>query len=59
MKKNYEAWIRFYMEFADKLLEYKDNRTELIQKIRKAFNIINTVKLQLQQKSTLRRYKVL
>ena len=26
-------WISFYMEFADKLLEYKNNRTELIEKI--------------------------
>ena len=26
-------WIPFYMEFADKLLEYKNNRTELINKI--------------------------
>ena len=26
-------WSEFYMEFADKLLEYKDNRKELIEKI--------------------------
>ena len=31
-------WPDFYMEFADKLLEYKDNRTELIEKIEKVFS---------------------
>ena len=35
------AWADFYMEFADKLLEYKDNRTELINKIRAVFNNLN------------------
>ena len=33
-------WTNFYMEFADKLLEYKDNRTELIQKIQKVYGNI-------------------
>ena len=33
-------WTDFYMEFADKLLEYKDNRTELIQKIQKVYEKI-------------------
>ena len=31
-------WTDFYMEFADKLLEFKDNRSELIVKIRNVFN---------------------
>ena len=31
-------WTDFYMEFADKLLEYKNNRKELINKIYKIFN---------------------
>lgn len=30
-------WPDFYMEFADKLLKYKDKRTELIQKIKQVF----------------------
>lgn len=30
-------WIRFYTSFADKLLEYRDNRTELIRKIYRAY----------------------
>ena len=31
-------WTDFYMEFADKLLEYKNNRSELINKLQKVFN---------------------
>lgn len=31
-------WTDFYMEFADKLLEYKNNRSELIEKIQNVFN---------------------
>ena len=31
-------WPEFYMEFADKLLEYKDNRKELINKIYQIFD---------------------
>ena len=31
-------WTDFYMEFADKLLEYKNNRKELINKIYKIFD---------------------
>lgn len=33
-------WIDFYMEFATKLLEYKDDRKELIRKIQNAFDAI-------------------
>lgn len=34
---NFE-WVNFYMEFADKLLEYKNNRKELIDKIIQSFD---------------------
>lgn len=34
-------WINFYSEFADKLLEYKDNRQELINKIKRVYATIN------------------
>ena len=34
-------WTEFYMEFADKLLNYKNNRTQLIQKIQKVYEKIN------------------
>ena len=34
------TWINFYMEFADKLLEYKDNQKELISKIVKTYDKI-------------------
>ena len=44
--KNQFDWISFYEEFADKLLAYKDNRQELIEKIK-------VVKLQLSQVRTV------
>ena len=34
-------WTDFYMEFADKLLEYKNNRTALIGKIQNVYNRLN------------------
>lgn len=34
-------WINFYSEFATKLLEFKDNRAELIADIQSAYNAIN------------------
>ena len=34
---NFE-WTKFYMEFADKLLEYKNNRSELIKKMKSINN---------------------
>ena len=34
----YFNWIDFYMEFATKLLEYKNDRKTMIQKIRKVFD---------------------
>lgn len=39
-KMNYGKieWTEFYMEFADKLLEYKNNRKELINKMYKIFD---------------------
>lgn len=39
-KANYQ-WINFYTEFADVLLCYKNNRTDLIQKIREVFKLAN------------------
>ena len=33
-------WIDFYMEFATKLLAYKNNRKELIEKIQKVYKVI-------------------
>lgn len=33
-------WIKFYMELADKLLEYKNNRSALIEKIKEVHNVI-------------------
>ena len=32
-------WVPFYQEFADKLLPYKSNRQELIEKVRQMFEI--------------------
>ena len=32
-------WIPFYEEFADKLLAYKDNRQELIEKIKQVYEV--------------------
>ena len=37
-------WSEFYMEFADKLLEYRDNRKELIDKI---YNVYSTIDVNL------------
>ena len=32
-------WVEFYQEFADKLLPYKNNRQELIAKVRQMFDL--------------------
>ena len=34
-------WINFYSEFATKLLEFKNNRAELIADIQSAYSAIN------------------
>lgn len=34
-------WTSFYSEFATKLLEFKDNRAELIADIQSAYSAIN------------------
>ena len=39
MSKNQFDWIAFYEEFADKLLAYKDNRQELIEKIKQVYEV--------------------
>ena len=31
--KNQFHWVDFYKEFASKLLQYKDNRKELVKKV--------------------------
>lgn len=37
--KNQFDWISFYEEFAYKLLAYKDNRQELIEKIKQVYEV--------------------
>lgn len=34
-------WVEFYQELADKLVKYKDNRTELIEKIKRVYEKLN------------------
>lgn len=34
-------WTQFYMEFADKLKEYANKRSELIQEIQKIYQTLN------------------
>ena len=41
MDDNTLNWTDLYMEFADELLKYKNNRTELIEKIKNVFNNID------------------
>ena len=40
MEKTYLGWVKFYMEFANKLVEYQNDRLTLIQKIKAVFNSI-------------------
>ena len=59
-------WTNFYMEFADKLLPYKNNRKELIDKMKLIDNIdiskyeliIETSDLSLYDESMLKNEKV-
>lgn len=32
-------WVDFYKELSGKLLQYKNNRTELVEKVRKIYEI--------------------
>ena len=41
MNENKIEWTDFYMELADKLIEYKDDRLSLINKIQNIFNELN------------------
>lgn len=41
INNNKIEWTDFYIEFANKLLEYKNNRIELINKIQNVFNDLN------------------
>jgi len=36
--KNQFAWTSFYMEFADKLLPYKNNRSHLLELLKDVYN---------------------
>ena len=36
---DYFLWVDFYQEFAKKLVEYKDNRAELIKKVKEIYNL--------------------
>lgn len=36
-------WVEFYQELADNLVKYKENRTELIEKIKRVYEKINWV----------------
>lgn len=39
MSKQYK-WVDFYMEFATKLLEYRKDRSSLIEELQKVYSII-------------------
>lgn len=41
MNKDYFGWINFYMELADKLLPYENDRTTLIEKVKTVYANIN------------------
>ena len=43
MAENQFDWVEFYKEFAHKLLEYKNNRQELIEKVNKINIFIKTI----------------
>ncbi len=42
MQEKQFTWIGFYMELADRLLEYRDNRSHLIGKLRYTFDSISS-----------------
>lgn len=39
--KSYINWVNFYMELADKLIPFKNNRKKLIEKIKNIYTSIN------------------
>lgn len=41
MEKSQFTWVNFYMAFADRLLEYRKKRLELLRKLKSAFGSIN------------------
>ncbi|MCD8090226.1 MAG: AAA family ATPase [Clostridiales bacterium] len=41
MAENSYGWTNFYMEFANRLMDYKHDRSRLIQKIKKVYEDIN------------------
>ena len=48
-------WVDFYKEFANKLLSYKNNRQELISKVRSIYEEIN-INLPKLEKDNLRKH---
>lgn len=46
-------WINFYSEFATKLLEFKNNRAELIADIQSAYSAINMKLLKLEREDSI------
>ena len=52
-KQGVFAWVDFYQEFADKLLQYKDNRQELIKKVEQMFDITGIKKPQLDTENQI------
>lgn len=38
-EKEHFEWIRFYKEFALKLLEYRDKRNQLVEKVRAIYTL--------------------
>ena len=50
-ESNQFDWVDFYKELSIKLLQYKDNREELIEKVRKIYEITG-INLQRWRKTT-------
>lgn len=40
-EKNQFGWVNFYKELALKLLEYKDRRDELVEKVKAIYTMTN------------------
>lgn len=52
-------WTSFYSEFATKLLEFKDNRAELIADIQSAYSAINMKLPKLESEDSINRHRAL
>ena len=53
-ENNNMTWIPFYTEFADKLLKYKDNRKELLDKLQKVFSDVGMKFPKLEEDNSIR-----